>query len=225
MAAREDLEFTYSLTDRIFRLSLGEPADLSAAKYDGDFSLCREEAQRRKHCYVAEQIGIDLSGAYSTCAVGGARCSTSSAARAAGGVGRHVVLRAGGGLPRHGLDVHLHDAREVTRDTFGPFDEVARLGPSSTSAHRRTTAPGARTSSIADSSPGSGACCGQGRFFLQTMVFGRSMIPAGGSTSARAGLRRVYLALMGRQARGSWLPHVPGADHSQRRAHFASCQA
>jgi cyclopropane-fatty-acyl-phospholipid synthase len=38
----------YSLTDRIFRPNLGEPADLSAAKYDGDFSLSREEAQRRK---------------------------------------------------------------------------------------------------------------------------------------------------------------------------------
>jgi Mycolic acid cyclopropane synthetase len=58
MAAREDLEFTYSLIDRIFRLSLGELADFSGAKYDGDFSLSLEEAQRRKHSYVAEQIGI-----------------------------------------------------------------------------------------------------------------------------------------------------------------------
>ena len=47
MADREDLEFTYSLIARIFRLSLGELADFSGAK-----------AQRRKHEYVAEQIGI-----------------------------------------------------------------------------------------------------------------------------------------------------------------------
>src|SRR5207302_4778133 len=58
MAERADLEFTYSLIDRIFRLSLGELADFSGAKYDGDFSLSLEEAQRRKHEYVAEQIGI-----------------------------------------------------------------------------------------------------------------------------------------------------------------------
>ena len=58
MADRADLEFTYSLIDRIFRLSLGELADFSGAKYDGDFSLSLEEAQRRKHEYVAEQIGI-----------------------------------------------------------------------------------------------------------------------------------------------------------------------
>src|SRR5437764_1095293 len=59
MADRGDLDFTYSLIDRIFRLSLGELADFSGAKYDGDFSLSLEEAQRRKHEYVAEQIGID----------------------------------------------------------------------------------------------------------------------------------------------------------------------
>jgi len=58
MAERKDLEFTYSLIDRIFRLSLGELADFRGAKYDGDFSLSLEEAQRRKHEYVAECIGI-----------------------------------------------------------------------------------------------------------------------------------------------------------------------
>src|SRR3954452_17550763 len=59
MADRKDLDFTYSLTDRIFRLSLGEMADFSGAKYDGDFSLRLEEAQRRKHEDVAGQHGID----------------------------------------------------------------------------------------------------------------------------------------------------------------------
>ena len=45
MADRADIDFTYSLTDRIFRLSLGELADFSGAKYDGDFSLSLEEAE------------------------------------------------------------------------------------------------------------------------------------------------------------------------------------
>jgi cyclopropane-fatty-acyl-phospholipid synthase len=59
MADRDDLEFTYSLIDRIIRLSLDDLADFSGAKYDdGDFSLSLDEAQRRKHEYAAEQIGI-----------------------------------------------------------------------------------------------------------------------------------------------------------------------
>ena len=58
MADRDDIDFSYTLTDRVIRLSLGELADFSGAKYDGDFSLTLEQAQRRKHEYVAEQIGI-----------------------------------------------------------------------------------------------------------------------------------------------------------------------
>ena len=58
VADRRDLDFTYSLTDRVFRLSMGELADFSGAKYDGDFSLSLADAQRRKHEYVAEQLGI-----------------------------------------------------------------------------------------------------------------------------------------------------------------------
>ena len=58
MADRDDIDFTYSLTDRVFRLSMGELADFSGAKYDGDFSLTLEQAQARKHEYVAEQIGV-----------------------------------------------------------------------------------------------------------------------------------------------------------------------
>src|SRR3972149_9571957 len=58
MATRREMEFAYSLMDRIFRLSLGESADFSGAKYDGDFSLSLEQAQRRKHEFAAQQLGI-----------------------------------------------------------------------------------------------------------------------------------------------------------------------
>src|SRR3954452_9321847 len=58
MANRRDLEFTYSLIDRIFRLSLGEHADFSGAKFDGDFRMRLEDAQRRKHDFIAREIGI-----------------------------------------------------------------------------------------------------------------------------------------------------------------------
>ena len=56
MASRDDIEFTYTSIDRIFRLSMGELADFSGALYDGDFSLTLEQAQARKHEYIAEQI-------------------------------------------------------------------------------------------------------------------------------------------------------------------------
>src|ERR1700716_2308085 len=117
MADRADLEFAYSLIDRIFRLSLGELADFSGAKYDGDFSMSLEDAQRRKHDYVAEQVGIapgrrvlDLG-----CGWGGLL----NYVRGVGATGVGVTLSSAqlASCRAHGLDVHLYDAREVTRDS------------------------------------------------------------------------------------------------------------
>ena len=49
MAEQKDLDFTYTTIDEIFRLSIGETGDYSGAKYDGDFSMTLEEAQKAKH--------------------------------------------------------------------------------------------------------------------------------------------------------------------------------
>ena len=78
MAERNDLDFTYSLTDRVVRFSLGELADFSGAKYDGDFSLSLEQAQRRKHDYVAAEIGIEPNRRVLDLGCGRADCSTTS---------------------------------------------------------------------------------------------------------------------------------------------------
>src|SRR6058998_2602232 len=59
MATSKDIDWTYSLTDRVIRLALGELADFSGAKYDGDFSLTLEEAQRRKHAFVFDQLRLE----------------------------------------------------------------------------------------------------------------------------------------------------------------------
>src|SRR5687767_8333442 len=58
MADKKDLDFTYTTIDKLFRLSLGECADYSGAKYDGNFSLSLEEAQRAKHKFIADSLNI-----------------------------------------------------------------------------------------------------------------------------------------------------------------------
>lgn len=209
MAAREDLEFTYSLIDRIFRLSLGELADFSGAKYDGDFSLSLEEAQRRKHSYVAEQIGIGPGRRILDLGCGWGPLLAFIRSRGGRGVGVTLSSAQAAACRRHGLDVHLQDAREVSRDTFGPFDAVASLG-----AFEHFCSPGDYRAGRQDDlyrelfARIGGVLPDRGRFFLQTMVFGRNMIPA-----ERINIRAPrdsdawYLALMGRQFPGSWLPH------------------
>jgi cyclopropane-fatty-acyl-phospholipid synthase len=189
MADRKDLEFTYSLTDRIFRLSLGELADFSGAKYDGDFSLT-----------------LDLG-----CGWG----PLLQFIRNRGGTGVGVTLSSAqlAACRRHGLDVHLYDARQVTPDTFGPFDAVASLGafehfcsPDDFRAGRQEDVYRDLFARVASVLPD------KGRFYLQTMVFGRNMVAAEAiDLDALQGLPprdsdEWLLALLGRQFPGSWLP-------------------
>jgi cyclopropane-fatty-acyl-phospholipid synthase len=114
---------------------------------------------------------------------------------------------------RHGLDVHLHDARRVSRETFGRFDAVASLGafehfcsPEEYRAGRQEEVYRGLFGRIASILPD------RGRFYLQTMVFGRNMIPAEQiDVDALRGLAARdsdawYIALLGRQFPGSWLP-------------------
>jgi cyclopropane-fatty-acyl-phospholipid synthase len=213
MADRKDIDFTYSLTDQVIRLSLGELADFSGAKYDGDFSLTLEQAQRRKHDYVAEQIGIgpgrrmlDLG-----CGWGGLLAYV----RDQGGSGVGVTLSSAqvAACRRHGLDVHLQDARQVNRERFGGFDAIASLGafehfcsPEDYEAGRQEAIYSDLFARVASLLPDAG------RFYLQTMVFGRNMILR--DQIDLGALRAVpprdsdewYIALLGRQFPGSWLP-------------------
>jgi cyclopropane-fatty-acyl-phospholipid synthase len=208
MADRDDLEFTYSLIDRIFRASLGELADFSGAKYDGDFSMSLEEAQRRKHEYVADQIGIESGRRVLDLGCGWGPLLAFIRSRDAVGVGVTLSAAQAAACRRHGLDVHIRDARQVVRDTFGPFDAVASLGafehfcsPEDYRAGRQEDVYRSLFASIASLLPAGG------RLYLQTMVFGRKMIPLDEiDINAPRGSDAWYLALMGRQFPGSWLP-------------------
>ena len=208
MADRDDLEFTYSLIDRVFRLSLGELADFSGAKFDGDWSLTLEEAQRRKHEYVAEQIGIQPGRRVLDLGCGWGPLLAFIRERDAKGVGVTLSSAQAAACRKHGLDIHLRDATRITRDDFGGFDAVASLGAFEHFCSKDEFDAGAQEEkyrrffeNIATVLPEGG------RLYLQTMVFGRNMIPPDEiSIDAPRHSDGWYVALMGKQFPGSWLP-------------------
>ena len=99
--------------------------------------------------------------------------------RDAGAIGLGVTLSSAqvAAARRHRLDAR-HDARQVTRGTFGPFDAVASLGafehfcsPADYTAGRQEEIYRGFFERISSVLPAAG------RFYLQTMVFGPNLIP------------------------------------------------
>jgi cyclopropane-fatty-acyl-phospholipid synthase len=208
MADRKDIDFSYSLTDRVVRLSLGELADFSGAKYDGDFSMTLEQAQRRKHDYVAEQVGIEPGRRVLDLGCGWGGLLNYIRGKGASGLGVTLSEAQLASCLRHGLDVHLQDARQVTRETFGPFDAVVSLGafehfcsPDDYADGRQEDIYRGLFANVAGLLPD------KGRFYLQTMVFGRNMIPVDQiDRNAPRESDAWYLAMMGAAFPGSFLP-------------------
>ena len=208
MASRADIEFTYTSIDRIFRMSLGELADFSGAKYDGDFSLTLEQAQRRKHEYIATQLGLGPGTRMLDLGCGWGALLNFARDQGAEGVGVALSEAQVAACRRHGLDVHLRDARTVDADTYGTFDAVATLGawehfcsPDDYRAGRQEQIYRDLFSNIA-----SVLAVGR-RLYLQTMVFGRNMIPLEEvSEHAPRDSDSYILFLLGCQFPASWLP-------------------
>ena len=167
-----------------------------------------EEAQRRKHDYIAAQIELGPGRRMLDLGCGWGALLNSARERGAEGVGVALSEAQVASCRRHGLDVHLRDARTVDATTYGTFDAVASLGawehfcsPDEYRAGRQEQIYRDLFSNIASVLPTGG------RFYLQTMVFGRNMIPLEEvSEHAPRDSDAYILFLLGCQFPGSLLP-------------------
>jgi cyclopropane-fatty-acyl-phospholipid synthase len=212
------MDFAYSLMDRIFRVSIGEAGDFSGARFGGDFSLTLEEGQRRKHEFVWDSLGLEPGMRVLDMGCGWGPLMTYLNGRGARTVGVPLSARPAAACRRRGLDVHLMDCREVTPETFGPFDAVASLGAFEHFCSDEEYLAGRQEDIYrrvfatvhALLPPG-------GRFFLQTMVFGPNMIPYEQISVDAPHLSDGHvLGLMGKRFPGSWLPY--GSEQIERTA-------
>lgn len=218
MATAQDLDWSYTQIDRLFRACVGETADFSNAKYNGDFSLSLEQAQTRKHEFVAESIGLRPGSRVldMTCGWGPfVRFAVERGARATGVTLSRGQARA---CREKGLDVHLMDCHTITPETFGPFDCAVSIGGFEHFATREDHDAGRHDSVYNDFFRRVHALLpAGGRFYMQTMTFGRAMIPAHQiDPGAPRGSDAHVLALLGAQFPGSWLPY--GYEQVERSA-------
>ena len=130
MANQKDLDAHYTVMDKIFRLSIGEIGAYSGARYDGDYSMKLEDAQHRKHEFIAKHLNIKKGSKVLDMGCGwGAFVNYLN--KDVGAEGHGVVLAKGqaDACIKNGMNVKHMNIKDVTSETFGTnFDAICAMG-------------------------------------------------------------------------------------------------
>jgi cyclopropane-fatty-acyl-phospholipid synthase len=212
MADQKDLDFTYTTIDKIFRLSMGETGDYSGAKYDGNFSMSLEAAQKEKHRFVAEGLGIRNGSRLLDMACGwGPFLKYVENAYDATSIGLTLSEGQARACRANGLNVFVKDCRIVTPEDYGTFDAISCIGGLEHFCSADEYKSGKQEEvyrhffkTVYDLLPKGG------RFYMQTMTFSKNMLPIEElDINAKKDSAAYVLALMLKEFPGSWLPYGP----------------
>lgn len=128
MAGKQDIDFTYTTLDKIFRISIGETADFSGARYNGDFSMSLGEAQRAKHEFMKDQLNIREGNRVLDMGCGWGPFLKFISGNGVKAIGLTLSDGQYNACKQNGFDVYIKDVRMVTPKDFGTFDAVVSVG-------------------------------------------------------------------------------------------------
>ena len=208
------VDATYNYMDEIWRLSLGENADISNALYADDYSKTLEQAQRDKHEFILNQVRFAPGNRVLDVGCGWGGFLKTVQERRGRGVGLTVSTKQAQTCWRSGLEVSLRDWKDVDANTFGPFDAVVSVGAFEHFCSEEEYAAGLqdeiylRFFALCHDLLSAG-----GRLFLQTMTWGKRVPQLTAiSLQARKGSDEYILAVLRRfYSASGWLP--VGVDH------------
>ena len=212
MAEKKDLDFTYTTIDQIFRLSIGETGDYSGAKYDGDFSMSLEAAQKAKHKFIADSLHIKEGSRVLDMACGwGPFSKYINEERGATSMGLTLSEGQAEACRKNGLNVIVKDCRYVKPEDFGKFDAITCIGGlehfcsvEEWKAGKQEKVYSDFFQTLYDLLPVGG------RFYMQTMTFSKNMVDFDElDVNAEKGSAAHVCALMVKEFPGSWLPYGP----------------
>ncbi|TAE19299.1 MAG: methyltransferase domain-containing protein [Bacteroidetes bacterium] len=222
MASQQDLDFTYTTIDKVFRLSMGETGDYSGAMYNGDFSLTLEEAQAQKHKFIADSLNIGKGTKVLDMGCGWGPFLTYITKRGADCRGVTLSQGQAEACRKNGLKVEVKDCRKITPADYGTFDAVTCIGGMEHFCSIEEYKAGKQDEVYATFFKNLTALLPVGgRFYMQTMVFSKNMLKLEDiSLDAPKDSDSYALALMIAQFPGSWLPY--GAEQVIKNAepHF-----
>ena len=211
MASKTDIDYSYSTMDKIWRLSIGEMADFTGAKYDGDFSLSLEEAQKRKHQFIAEQLNIKKNSKVLDMGCGWGPLLNYLHKIEAKGIGLTLSEGQHRACLQQGFNTEIKDCRNISVGDYGKFNAVASVGAFEHFCSIDDYKKGQQDDVYRDFFKTVSDLLSVGdRCFIQTMVFGERMLDLKAiDINAKKGSNEYLLALIVNEFPGSWLPYGP----------------
>ncbi len=208
MATRQQMDTTYNYMDEIFRLSLGETADITCALYNGDFSKTLEQAQRDKHDYILDAIHFRAGSRLLDIGCGWGPMLEVAKKRGGHGIGLTLSTKHAEACRHNGLEAYVQDWKDITVETFGKFDSVISLGAFEHFCSVEEYQAG-KQDGIYDHFF---RLCSEllptgGRLYLQTVMWGGNALPYEKySLNARKDSNEHILAVLEKFYPGTWLP-------------------
>ncbi len=211
------MDFTYTNIDKFIRWSLGENPIFSNAWYDGDYSLTLNQAQTRKHEFVVKQLGITKESKVLDLGCGwGGWLKYLKDRVGAKGIGVNLSDGQVAACRKNGLEVYVKDARYVKPEDYGLFDAVTAFGSFEHVATVKDYLAGTQDQVYDDYFKHVYNLLPKGgRFYMQSMVFGKNMIPFDQiDINAPKGSDAYVFALLLKHNPDSWIPY--GHEHISR---------
>ena len=211
---QEEMDFSYTNIDKLVRLSLGENPHFDCALYyNNNYSISLEEAQRQKCAFICENLRITKGSRVLDLGCGWGGFLRYLQNLGAEGIGINLSSGQVAACLNNGLTAHLKDMRYIQPGDLGGFDAVTAIGSfdhvASVEDHLKGTQDQVYDDffqHVANLLPVGG------RFYIQSMVFGKNMIPYEAiDIKAPKGSIPYICALQVKHHPNSWLPY--GGEH------------
>jgi cyclopropane-fatty-acyl-phospholipid synthase len=212
MATGQQIEATYDYLDEVWRLSLGDCADITCAYFNGDYGKTLERAQADKHEYILDHVHFRPGMRVLDIGCGWGGLLDTVRRRGGRGVGLTLSPRQCDNARRLGLDARLLDWKQADPRALGPFDAVVSVGAFEHFCSEEEWRAGQQDRIYGEFF----ALCASllphgGRLYLQTITWGpRCRKPHHTSTRAPRGSDAYVVACLREFFPGSWLPYGLG---------------
>jgi cyclopropane-fatty-acyl-phospholipid synthase len=209
VANRRDIENTYDYMDELFRLTIGENADITCALYNGDFSKSLVQAQEDKHDYILDAIRFKAGSRVLDIGCGWGPILKVVKERGGHAIGLTLSPKQAEACKRSGLEAYVQDWKDIAVASFGAFDGIVSVGAFEHFCSKEEYLAGEQDQIYEHFF----RLCHEllpagGRLYLQTVMWGKNVPEcANVSLQAKKGSNEYLLAVLEKFYPGSWLPY------------------